>query len=284
MKKLNQRKIQWIVREMKRKELSMYQIAKMQKITIFHAWRVYHKYNGIKGPKLLHCGRKPTSITQEEVELVKKAKEETGFGAVNLEKVLAEQGSKMPHNRIHAILRQEGLAMKQPNKSRRRKWVRYERKHSNSLAHADWFEHEGKQIILYEDDASRLITGFGEFDAATTENALKVFDKAVENWGAPKQLMTDHGTQFCAVEEREYRFTEYLRSKGVEHIMARVKHPQSNGKLERLVLTMRGLMKWKGSLKEAVKFYNEERPHMSLENEHLRTPLQAFYEKLRGDA
>ncbi|MBI5159203.1 transposase, partial [Candidatus Micrarchaeota archaeon] len=68
------------------------------------------------------------------------------------------------------------------------------------------------------------------------------------------------------------------------HIMARVKHPQSNGKLERLVLTMRGLLKWKASLKEAVKFYNEKRPHMSLENGHLRTPLQAFHEKLRGDA
>lgn len=284
MKKLNQKKIRWIVREMERRELSMHQIARIQKISRFHAWRVWWKYRNDKKPRLLPCGRKPIPLIDEEVELVKKMKEETNFGAVNIEKVLAEKGVKMSHNRIHAILRQEGLAREQPAKSKRRKWVRYERKHSNSLAHADWFEHEGRQIILYEDDASRLITGFGEFDAATTENALKVFDEAVKNWGAPKQLMTDHGTQFCAVEEHEYQFTEHLKSKGVEHIMARVKHPQSNGKLERLVLTMRGLLKWKASLKEAVKFYNEKRPHMSLENGHLRTPLQAFHEKLRGDA
>jgi putative transposase len=284
MKKLNQKKIQWIVRELKKGELSAYQIARQQEISKGYMWRVFHRFRHQKKPKLLRPGRKPKPIDDEEIEIVRKVKEETGFGAVNIEKVLAERGMRMPHNRIHAILRQEGLAQQQPNKSRRRKWVRYERRHSNSLWHTDWFEDEGKQIILYEDDASRLVTGFGEFANATTENSIKVFDGATARWGFPRQLMSDHGIQFCSDEEREFVFRDHLKSKGVEHILARVKHPQSNGKLERLILTMRKLMKWKGSLEEAVKFYNEKRPHMSLENEHLRTPLQAFHEKLRGEA
>ena len=284
MKKLNQRKIRWIVRELERGELSRYQIAKLQGISEVHAWRVFQKYRDVKKPRLLPCGRRPKPIPAEEIELVKKTKEETGFGAVNIEKVLADRGARIPHNRVHAILRLEGLAKEQPNKSRRRKWVRYERKHSNSLWHSDWFEHQGRQIILYEDDASRLITGFGEFQNATTENAILTFDSAIERWGNPKQLMTDHGVQFCMDPEKEFTFTNYLKSKGVEHILARIKHPQSNGKLERLVFTMKGLMKWKGNLQESVKFYNEKRPHMSLENGHLRTPLQAFHDKLRGEA
>ena len=283
MKTLNQKKIRWIIKELEKGELSRYQIAKLQDISEVHAWRVYQKYKGVKKPKLLPCGRKPKSISSEEVELVRKTREETNFGAVNLEKVLAGRGIALPHNRIHMILRQEGLAKEQPAKSRRRKWVRYERPNSNDLWHADWFELDGKQHILYEDDASRLATGSGEFQNATTENALKVFDEAVARWGHPKQLMTDHGTQFCSDEEHAFRFTEHLREKGVEHILARVKHPQSNGKLERLVLTMKGLIEWKGSLEEAVRFYNEQRPHMSLENDHLRTPLQAFHEKFRGE-
>jgi len=41
-------------------------------------------------------------------------------------------------------------------------------------------------------------------------------------------------------------------------------------------------MKLGKTLDEAVKFYNEKRPHMSLENGKLRTPLQAFYEKKRN--
>ena len=284
MRKLNQRKIRWIVKELERGEWSARKIAKQQGISKAYMWRLYHRFKDDKHPKLLPCGRKPKPITAEEVAIVKKVREETEFGAVSMEKLLKERGMRMPHNRIHRILMQEGLARAQPNKSRRRKWVRYERRHSNSLWHADWCEFPGGQVILFEDDASRLITGFGKFQSATTENALRVFEEAVSSWGAPRQLMTDHGAQFCSDEDKVFVFSERLKSNGVEHILARVKHPQSNGKVERLGLTMKKLVAWKGSLEEAVKFYNEKRPHMSLENGRLRTPLQAFYEKLRGKA
>jgi hypothetical protein len=44
-------------------------------------------------------------------------------------------------------------------------------------------------------------------------------------------------------------------------------------------------MKWKRcGLAEAVRFYNEVRPHMGLEKDkRLRTPLIAYYEKLRPE-
>ena len=110
-----------------------------------------------------------------------------------------------------------------------------------------------------------------------------MFDSAVEKWGKPREVLSDHGTQFCADENENYRFKDHLKSIGVKHILARVKHPQTNGKLERLNYTIFGLIELKGSLEAAVKFYNEERPHMSLENGHLRTPLMAFYEKKRNN-
>lgn len=47
MKKLNQRKINWIVREMKRQELTVCRIARQQNITPRHARRVFEKYKGI---------------------------------------------------------------------------------------------------------------------------------------------------------------------------------------------------------------------------------------------
>lgn len=285
MKKLNLRKIHWILRELRKGELSVYKIAKPHKVSARWVRRLPKKYAGIPLYKIRirKCGRKPTTPSIYEMDLVKGIRKKTGFGAVNIEKILCEQGIGIPHNRVHNLLRLQGLVTAQPAKSRRRKWIRYERRHSNGLWHADWFERGKHQVILYEDDASRLITGFGEFSAANTQNSLRVFDEAVRDWGHPKQLMTDHGTQFCSDEEKQFRYTEHLKSKGVKHIMARVKHPQSNGKLERLVFTIRRLMKLKGSLHEAVKFYNEERPHMSLENGHLRTPLRAFYEKKRNN-
>ena len=78
-------------------------------------------------------------------------------------------------------------------KIRRKKWVRYERRHSNSLWHTDYCEIEGKQLISYIDDASRYIVGYGIFDSATTDNALAIFRASVEQHELPKKVMTDHG-------------------------------------------------------------------------------------------
>ena len=58
------------------------------------------------------------------------------------------------------------------------------------------------------------------------------FDLAIKRFGKPEQLLSDHGTQFCSDDNKTFRFKEHLKSKGVELIHARVKHPQTNGKLE----------------------------------------------------
>lgn len=289
MRTLNLRKVRWIVREMEKRELSVHQIAKQQDITPQHARRLYRRYKDVKPYKLNNviclqkCGRKPKPITDYERNVVLDVKKEIGLGATNIEKILEEKGVKISHNRIHKILLEQNLARIEPKKSRRRKYIRWERKHSNSLWHTDWSEYGGQNLILYEDDASRLITGYGIFKSATTDNSITVLNSALSRWGVPKQIMTDHGAQFCADEDEVYRFTEYLKSNGVKHILARIKHPQSNGKIERLFYTIKRLIDEKGSLDAAVRFYNEERPHMSLENGHLRTPLTAFQEKKRNN-
>lgn len=48
-----------------------------------------------------------------------------------------------------------GLARDEPRKQMKRKWVRYERKYSNSLWHTDWTLIDGKGwMTAYLDDAS----------------------------------------------------------------------------------------------------------------------------------
>lgn len=287
MKKLNARKIRWICREMEKRERSVCWIAKIQKITPRHTRRVYERYKGIKKPVLLPCGRKPVPITQEEVEAIMSVRKEYPVGAVGLEKLLDSLGRHIPHNRIHKVLKEYKLANTEPKKQRRKKWVRYERRHSNSLWHADWFERDRKQIILLEDDASRLLVGFGVFKRATARNARTVLEKAIAEYGYPKQLITDHGPQFTSLarescaEPEPNEFQEFLAEKGVEHIKARVKHPQSNGKVERLFATLHRLKNHFGTWDATVEYYNFKHPHMSLENGKLRTPYVAFIDKMR---
>ena len=285
MKKLNQKKIKWIVKEGDKREQGFWTIAQTQKITKQHAYRVYKKYKGIKEPRLLPCGRKPKPIADEERKMVINTFNEFQVGATMIEQILDERGVHINHNRIHRILLEAGLAKHEPKKKNRRKWIRYERKHSLSLVHTDWFDFQGRQCIIFIDDASRLITGYGEFNNANAENTIKVFKQSLK-WGIPKQTMSDHGTQFVSVEAEgkiigESQFAQTVKSVGSKHIKSRVKHPQSNGKAERVIGTIKKLWKALGSMKRAVEHYNYKRPHRSLTNGKLRTPYQAFLEKAR---
>ena len=95
------------------------------------------------------------------------------------------------------------------------------------------------QIILFEDDVSHFITGYGVFSNAIAKNSMLVLEQAIQCYGIPRQLMTDHGTQFTSlprdtcVDPKPNEFQQFLQRYDIKHIKARVKHPQSNGKVER---------------------------------------------------
>jgi len=270
MKKLNKRKIQWIVREVERREKGLYTIAQIQKITPQHVCRVYRRYKNVKEPKLKKCGRKPRAITDEERKIVIETYKEIRTGATMIEQFLDEKGVHINHNRIHRILLEAKLAREEIKKKNRRSWIRYERRHSLSLVHADWFEFKNRNAIIFIDDASRFITSSGEFDNETTENTIKVFKQSLK-YGIPKLTHTDHGVQFFANEQEGKKqgvsnFTVAVKEAGSKHILARVKHPQANGKAERVIGTLKRLWNELGSLEKAVEHYNYKRPHRSLTN------------------
>jgi len=288
MKKLNQKKIRWIIREMKKGERSVYRIAKIQGITPRWARELYRLYQEAgQYPYPRRSGRKLRSITDEERSIVLTVRKEHPLSPVTLEKILDERGIHIPHNRIYRILKEEGFVKDEPHKQRRRKWIRYERRYSNSLWHADWFEEQKDQIILVEDDASRFITGFGVFRNATSKNASLVLEKAIKDYGIPKQLMTDHGVQFTSFPRETCKnprfnmFQQTLQSYGIKHIKSRVKHPQSNGKVERVYQTIRDLRRYFSGWEGTISYYNYCRPHSSLENSGLRTPYEAYLGKMR---
>lgn len=287
MKKLNKRKIRWICREMEKGVESTYGIAKTQRITPRHARRVHKRYRGVKDPEIYQCGRPEKPITKEDINMIMSVRRVHPVCAVQIEKMLSERGIKMSHNRIHKILRHQKLAKTEPKKSHRRKWVRYQRRHSNSLWHTDWFLLNGRNTTAYLDDASRLATAVGQYDHATAENSVKCLMEGTTKYGIPKQIISDHGTQFVSLPRETCPnpeinvFQAKLKELKIQHIKARIKHPQSNGKLERFIQTIRYLDRHFGDLDKAVDYYNHNRPHMSLENGSLRTPIRAFNDKRR---
>ena len=151
----------------------------------------------------------------------------------------------------------------------------------------------GRWLLCYQDDASRFVTGYGVFDHATTQNALAVLDAAIRGHGRPASIMTDHGTQFYAnkkeaMERGAGLFERKLVELGIRQILAGVGHPQTNGKLERLHGEIQRklhefeeiMMRKSDPIDLFMRWYNYDRPHMSLDWDNLETPAQAFERKM----
>jgi len=287
MAKLNDRKIRWIVQQKLRGGGSG-EIALIQKVShrrVEQIWQAYQR-NGVI-PTLKKPGRpKKKPLSREDAELILKVHDEFRVNALTLERVLKHNyGKAIPHNRIHKVLREAGRALPQPSKQKRRKWVRYERKHSMSLWHTDWKQlSDDRWWIAYLDDASRFVVNHGVFDEATTDNSINVLEGAIAKYGCPREILTDRGTQFYASEgERKQkgvsRFESYLAEKGIKHILCRVSHPQTNGKLERFYGVYDQKRHQFKSIEEYVRWHNKVKPHLSLDFENLETPIQAFHRK-----
>jgi putative transposase len=266
---------------------------KLSKRRVEQIWKEYRETG--KEPVVgKNLGRPRKPITPEEAEIIKIAFTRYKFGARMLEPVIEGfYNIHVPHNRLHTFMLSEGLAVENEKKKKRRKWVRYERKHSMSAGHIDWHEDEkdGIKVCAILDDASRKILAGGEFATIDTENSMKVIDQMVERYWiiCPlRELMMDHGSEFGAHRRDENgnwdgEFKRYIVSLGIKPILARVKHPQTNGKLEKWFDAYQRFRKFFATFDEFVEWYNN-RPHGSLNFEKLETPEQAFWRKLQTEA
>jgi transposase InsO family protein len=109
------------------------------------------------------------------------------------------------------------------------------------LWHVDWHEikdprWKGLLLIVYEDDSSRFIVGYGVYPTPTSKYSVDVLKKAIEKYGKPEEILSDHGTTFYAVEsdEREKGLTEFekfLIKEKITLIVGRVDHPQQTERL-----------------------------------------------------
>ena len=98
-------------------------------------------------------------------------------------------------------------------------------------------------LIAYLDDASRFIVGYGLFAEATSERAIEVLKEAIKRYGRPASILTDRGTQFYKSEAEERGgltvFEGFLIENEIRHVLGRVSHPQTNGKVERFFGTVK---------------------------------------------
>ena len=287
MTTLSDKKVGWIYKQLDLGELSLGEIAKASKVTPRRI-RQLREFRRITGRKYCLQIIRPVRIrptSNEEKTRILHAFSIWKLGSKNLENILKKQNVGIPHNRIQKVLNDAHLGVPLNKKVKRKDWVRYERKHSNSMWHTDWTLFEGKWLIAYLDDASRKIVGWGLFDSANVQNSVDVLKEAILTHGKPKEILTGHDVQFYANGQNgapgtPNGFQQYLAAEGIKHILARVNHPQTNGKIERWFGELKRKMRHFSSVDELVHWYNEVKPHMSLDWENLETPSKAFKRKM----
>ncbi len=184
---------------------------------------------------------------------------------------LRENGIITSQYNVYRIIKAKNLVVKSPAKSRRHKWVRFERKYSNAMWHADWHVMKdpclkGLDLVVYLDDSSRCLMAARVFTQATSENAVLTLHDAIKKYGQPATILSDNGSCFVGVRRKDVptkswqptAFEAEILNLGIELINSRPHHPQINGKLERFHRTIEDQIGHWNSLSEYVRFYSEE--------------------------
>jgi putative transposase len=243
--KLNRKKVHWIVRQ-KQKGVGTKEIAQDMKVSRRRVQQIWKSFQETGEEPIIgqNIGRPRKPYVKREAEIIRDAYARYRFGARMLEGVIRKRYKvRISHNRIHMYLKAEGLAHEEPGKKKRRKWGRYERKHSLSAGHIDWYEVDESNIKLciILDDASRKVLAGGEFSNINTENSILVVNQVIDRywWLLPmRELIMDHGSEFGAHRVHEDGawnggFKQHLEKYSIKPILGSVAHPQTNGKLER---------------------------------------------------
>lgn len=292
VRRLTDRQVKYAIREYKKGRKTS-DIAQEIKTTQRHVQRLLAEYKRTGRPHEFHRpGRRPVPITEREVDLVTK-RCRVKAGVQRTARVLRAEHD-ISYGKVYKIMKDIGRVVPSPAKSKRRKWIRFERLYSNAMWHVDWHEMKdprfrGLNLVTYLDDSSRCVTGAGLFKEATSENAVLVLREAVQQFGTPATILSDNGSCFVGRGGRKKggkkapkgswkptAFESELIDLGVDLINSRPYHPQTNGKLERFFGTVEAEIRHHQSMSGFVAYYNEERLHFSLDIDNLETPLRAF--------
>jgi|TARA_B100001971_G_scaffold146909_1_gene135923 putative transposase len=284
MYKLTFKKRIWIARQYNKK-VPVAKIAKSQQINRRTVYKIIDRikkygWDGLKDHK---TGRPETQLHKNAEIIILDLRRRYGYGACHIEQILKRKGFSISHRQIEKLLVRNDLVTPNIKKQRPRKWVRFELPNPNDMAHTDWSydPFTQKQLSVYIDDRTRLITSYGLFKRATAENSIALLKSAVANYGKPKCVMTDHGSQYYAnrtdAQQKNTTFRIALDSLGIKHYVARVNRPQTNGKVERFFLTYKteyatGTFR---NISDYIKHYNGKRLHMSL---NYKTPKEVWNE------
>jgi len=216
-------------------------------------------------PKTIH-----TKISLELEKKIIDIRKKTGWGEDKLKDFV-----NLGHTTINKILNKNNLTHPNPNRKKRIKYIRWQRKHPNSLWQMDVSDQKvaDKYSFAIIDDCSRYCLGLIDLNIVTTNIVTQILDELGRVHGYPREILTDNGNVF-GLRSKHSKFDIWCRRRGIKHIRTAIHSPTTSGKIERFFQTLGNELKFCKDTQEFRMRYNHFRPHTSLN--HL-SPSQVYF-------
>ena len=179
-----------------------------------------------------------------EMLIVSLRSENPGWGAKKLKSVLETQGHDMPCVKtVNNILNRYGCISAEESE-KHKAFVHFEKDRCNEMWQTD-FKGEFRMAdnnycypLNIFDDHSRFVIKIAP-SLTTANTVLPVFRSAFEEYGMPDSVLSDNGAQFAGFRQGYTQFEKWLMNHDVLPIHGRIKHPQTQGKIERFHRAMK---------------------------------------------
>lgn len=238
-----------------------------------------------------HARKNISNKTIEETErlILSLRADNPGWGGKTLRKVLINQGyDELPCVKtFNNILKRNGC-ISQEESLKHKPFVRFEKESCNEMWQTDFkgefLTADGKYCYPLDiiDDHSRFLIKIKP-STTTANTVIPCFKEAFYEYGVPKSILSDNGCQFAGFRQGYTQFEKWLMNNDILPIHGRLKHPQTQGKIERFHRTMksellnhqtfedifdadRALQKWRFK-------YNNIRPHEAL---NMKCPAEVY--------
>lgn len=218
-------------------------------------------------PNLIHY-----KITNEQEQEIIHLKKKTGWGERKISEFVG-----LGHTSINKVLRRNKLVAYGGNHKKRLKYIRWQRKHINSLWQMDLSDQkiQEKYCFAVIDDCSRYCLGLFALNQISTPAITFLIDRIIEVHGAPREILTDNGNVF-GLRSKHSKFDVWCRRRGIKHIRTAIHSPTTSGKIERFFQTLDKELEFCNKDAELFRMrYNHFRPHTSLEN---KAPSQVYFD------
>jgi transposase InsO family protein len=238
--------------------------------------------------------RSPRKTAPEiEQRVVEERQRRPDWGARKLRVLLAREGIQKPTSTIHRILRRQDLI--RPQHQHPPALQRFQREQPNQLWQMDFKGlpanlSQGWMPLSLIDDHSRYAVALEALRGTQRSGVQGVLEGVFGEVGLPEAMLLDHGTPWWNAQHPSgwTRLSIWLMKQNVQLHFSAVRHPQTQGKVERFHRTLQDALHergfpatredWPQWLATFRREYNEVRPHEALA---MATPASCWHPSTR---